>query len=383
MKPLALSARSLKLLAVLLPLAGLFVYTALRSGPLAPVPVQLADVEDVAIAPRRFGVGTVEASASFQIGPTVAGRLKRLEVNVGDRVRAGQVLGEMDPIDFDERLRAQEAALLRAAAQWQEANARRAHAERQANRYEQLFANGAVTEEMRASKLQDLRLALAQQAAVTEDQARLRAERDATRAQRANLRLVAPAEGLVAARRAEPGTTLVAGQAALTLVDPKSLWINARFDQAQSGGLAPGQKATITLRSRAGLSLAGQVLRLEPLADAVTEETLAKVVFAPLPEPPPAIGELAELTVQLPPRPSAPSIPNAALSRFEGKLGVWQLAGDELKFTAVQVGDADLEGRVEVREGLRRGDRVIVYSAKPLHSGSRVTVVERVLAPGP
>ena len=53
----------------------------------------------------------MQARFSHKIGPTFAGRLKRLNVNVGDAVRPGQVLGEMDPVDLDDRLRAQQAAV--------------------------------------------------------------------------------------------------------------------------------------------------------------------------------------------------------------------------------------------------------------------------------
>ena len=113
-------------------LAGLVRYVALRSGPLAPVPVTVATVESSAITPALFGIGTVEARYTHKIGPTFAGRLKRVEVKPGDQVKAGQLLGEMDPVDLDDRIGAQEAALKRAEAsvlaveaQIQEASARK------------------------------------------------------------------------------------------------------------------------------------------------------------------------------------------------------------------------------------------------------------------
>ncbi|MFU8832749.1 MAG: biotin/lipoyl-binding protein, partial [Wenzhouxiangella sp.] len=98
------------------PLLALFVFVVLRSGPLAPVAVTVATVEARPISPAHFGVGTVEARFTYRIGPTFTGRVKRLDVHVGDRVRAGQLLGEMDPVDLDDRIRAQESALKRAQA---------------------------------------------------------------------------------------------------------------------------------------------------------------------------------------------------------------------------------------------------------------------------
>ena len=111
MTPTPQLRRAWVLLAVGIPLLALFVYVGLRSGPLAPVTVTLVKAEARALHPALFGIGTVEARYTHRIGPTVAGRVERLDVQVGDAVHAGQVLGEMDPIDLDERIRSQDAAL--------------------------------------------------------------------------------------------------------------------------------------------------------------------------------------------------------------------------------------------------------------------------------
>lgn len=373
-----LHQRTWALLAVLAPMLALFAYVAFSTGLLAPVPVTLATVESRAIAPALFGVGTVEARASYRIGPTFAGRLRRVEVQVGDHVRAGQLLGEMDPVDLDDRIRSQEAAVKAAEAGLQEASARLAHARHQASRYQQLLAARSTSEELFTTKRHELQLAEAGAGAAREQLARARAEREAVLAQRGNLRLVAPAKGIVVARDIDPGTTVVAGQTVVELVDPDRLWINARFDQIGAGALASGLAATIELRSHQGQPLAGSVLRVEPKADAVTEETLAKVLFEGRPLPMPALGELAEVTVRLPPLPPAPVIPNAAIRREDGKPGVWRFTDGELRFTPVRLGAADLDGRVQVREGLRSGDRIVTYSEKAIAARSRIKVVEQI-----
>ncbi|MGE5622029.1 MAG: efflux RND transporter periplasmic adaptor subunit, partial [Bacillota bacterium] len=338
MKLLSVQRRTLALLAVLVPLLVLFAWVALRSGPLAPVPVTAATVENRSIAPALFGIGTVESRYTYRIGPTAAGRVKHLDVQVGDRVKAGQVLGEMDPVDIDDRIRAQEAARKRAQAQLLDAQARHAHAQTQARRYEQLLAARATSEEILATKQHELRIAQASLDGVREELARANADHAALAAQRRNLRLVAPFDGLVASRSAEPGTTVVAGQTVVELIDPRSLWVNVRFDQSQAQGLGPNLPARIVLRSRGGTVLAGRVLRVEPHADPITEETLAKVVFDRLPDPLPPLGELAEVTGILPPLPAAPAIPNAAVQRVNGRLGVWKLNGGSLCFVPIVPG---------------------------------------------
>ena len=383
MKRLPLQGRTLALVAVLVPLLALFVYVALRSGPMAPVPVTVAVVESRSVTPALFGIGTVEARYTYKIGPTFAGRLKRLDVHVGDRVKAGQVLGEMDSVDLDDRVRSQEAALKRAEAGLREAEVRHAYAASQAQRYEQLLGARITSEEMLSTKRQELHIAEAALAAAREDLVRARSDRDALVTQRNNLRLIAPVDGMVAVREIDPGTTVVAGQAVVEVIDPDSLWINVRFDQISAAGLAAGLPARIELRSRHGQALEGRVLRADPKADVVTEETLAKVVFDSKPDPLPPVGELAEVTVALPALPQAPVIPNAALRRQGGMPGVWQLAGRDLRYTPVKLGASDLAGQVQVREGLKGGERVVLYSQKALSANSRFEVVERLPGVGP
>ncbi|HRN75452.1 efflux RND transporter periplasmic adaptor subunit [Ottowia sp.] len=383
MKRPRLQGRTLALIAVIIPLALLFVYTVLRSGPLAPVAVTTTTVQTRALAPALSGIGTVQARFTYKIGPTFAGRLKRLDVSVGDSVAAGQLLGEMDPVDLDERLRAQQAGIKGAEAALRQAEAKQAYARTQAQRYQQLFAVQGSSEETLVTKQQELAVADAALAAAREDVGRLRAESQALRAQRSNLGLRTPVAGLVVLRHADPGTTVVAGQAVVEVIDPASLWIDTRFDQISAEGLTNGLPAQVLMRSRRGQALPAQVLRIEPLADAVTEEMLAKIVFDSTPTPLPPVGELAEVTVLLPALPDAPTIPNAAIRTFEGQRGVWKLADGELAFAPVKLGRADLDGNVQVTQGLAADDRVVVHSEKALSARSRIQVVERIAGVAP
>ena len=383
MSRLPLQRRTLALLAVVLPLLALFVYVVLRSGPLAPVAVTVATVEQRAITPALFGIGTVEARTTYRVGPTLAGRVLRLSAQVGERVTAGQVLGEMDGVDLDERQRAQAAAVQRAQAALKDAQARQQHAQAQATRYAELLAVRATSEEIATARQQDLRTADAALAGSQAEVERLRAEQSALHTQRSKLRLLAPADALVTARLAEPGSTVVPGQAVVDLVDPSSLWVNVRFDQTSANGLRAGLPAQVLLRSATGAPLAAKVLRVEPLADAVTEETLAKVVLAALPEPLPPLGTLAEITITLPELPAAPTLPNAALRRVGGKMGVWELTPDGLRFAPLVLGQADLDGQVQVQSGIQEGARIVVYSEKELTARSSTHVVERITKDAP
>ena len=81
----------LALASMVLVLVTLLGYVALRAGPLAPVAITVATVPIQALHPALFGIGTVEARTTHKIGPTVAGRIKRVEVQTGQTVKAGQI----------------------------------------------------------------------------------------------------------------------------------------------------------------------------------------------------------------------------------------------------------------------------------------------------
>ena len=390
-------SRTFLLTAVLLPLVLLFAWVSLRSGPLAPVPVTLMTVERSPITPSLFGIGTVEARFTHKIGPTFTGRLASVQVQTGDRVQAGQLLGEMDPIDLDERIKAQQAALQRAEAtvqavlaQIREAEARRSFAEAQATRYARLLSTRAVSKEDAESKRQEAEVtraaaetARANLEVARQETVRLGAERDGLSEQRANLRLVAPVDGFISRREADPGSTVIPGQAVVEVVEPGSIWVHVRFDQQRARGLQALLPARVLLRSQGTEPLAGEVVRIEPVADAVTEEVLAKVRFASRPEVVPPIGELAEVTVQLAPLAAAAVVPNASVQRVDGRLGVWVVEEGRLSFTPVTLGASDLDGHVQILAGLAGGERVVVYSKKALHPTSRIKVVDRILGGRP
>lgn len=383
--------RTLMLLAIAIPIAAMFGYVALRSGPLAPVVVMTANVESRSISPALFGIGTVEARFAYKIGPTSAGRIGKILVDVGDNVHAGQVLAEMDPVDLNERIAALDAAIGRAEAsvttaeaQVDDALARRDYAQTQAKRYEQLWEARAVSEVAVETKRQESQVASAVFAAAQsdlvgaqQDLQRNRADRDGLVKQQENLVLCAPVDGVVAARNAEPGTTMVAGQAVIEMIDPKNLWVNTRFDQIAATGLRKGLSAQISLRSHGGTSVEGRVARVEVLADSVTEENLAKVGFETLPEPLPSIGELAEVTVALSELPTSPVLPNAAIQNVDGKTGVWKVEDGKIRFVTVQIGASDLAGTVQVTKGLEVGDQIVVHSASRLTGTSRIHVTDK------
>lgn len=388
MKLPSASLRQVGLAAFGVALLGALGWVATSSGPLAPIQVTVAQVGVAEVSPALFGIGTVEARRAYLIGPTVAGRVKRVLVDVGDSVKAGQLLAEMEPVDLDNRIAGTEAtaergrsALVAAQAQVSDARARQALAATEARRADDLGRAGAISQSVWDSALQAHRSADAQVSVAASalasariDLARLDADLGGAQRQRGNLRLEAPVDGVVTSRDAEPGSTVIAGQAVVNLEDPASLWITVRLDQGRSAGLRAGLPAVITRRADPQTQLPGQVVRVEPLSDAVTEERIAKVSWDRLPEGV-STGEMAEVTLQLPAVANAMVVSNASLRRRGAELGVWRHEGGKLRFAPVKTGAESLDGRVQILEGVSAGDEVVVYSQRDLKDDSRIKVV--------
>ena len=392
MKINSLNPRKMLLIVVAAVVVAALAFVAFRMGPLAPTKVTVMPVRSDSLTPSVFGIGSLEARQSWLMGPTAAGRVLRVHVDVGQTVKAGQLLAEMEPVDLDQRLKAQMAALSKAIsaqaavkAQLADAHARRDLSRTNLNRQKELARQNFISPsalEGREQEMQSadalLQVVMSNVLAAQQDVQRLQAERDAASLQKQNTRLVAPADAVVISRDAEAGSTVVAGQPVLRLANPASLWVRMRVDQGRSAGLVPGLPARIVLRSQAHQALAGKVERVELLADPVTEERVAQVSF----EHPPgvlSIGEVAEVTLNLQTLARTLVVSQASVQTHQGRTGVWRLENNALEFAPVHLGAISLDGRVQVLQGLNTGDTVVVYSEKPLSPGVSFSVVDSLV----
>jgi len=385
----ALVKRNLVLGALAVAFLAAFGWIVATQGPLASVKVTLAEAKEIRLERSLFGIATVEARRSHAIGPTLAGRVGSVLVDQGDTVKAGQLLAEMELVDMDARLAAGAASAAGAAQRVHSAEAALAEttsrarlAKNSADRYADLRRKNFVSQEVvdakayEAAAAQSAReAAVAALAAAKADMSRAQSELAGTGKNRAHLRLVSPVDGVVTARLAEPGSTVVAGQAVVQVIDPTSLWLRVRIDQGRSQGLAVGLPAEIALRSRPGEKYAGRVERVDWIGDAVTEERIANIVFDNVPDGI-AIGELAEVTLRLPAIEKALAVPAAALQRQSYQSGVWQAKDGQARFLPITPGVISADGFVEIRQGLAAGDAVIVHSAKALADGTRIKPVD-------
>ncbi|MFZ3127129.1 MAG: efflux transporter periplasmic adaptor subunit, partial [Rhodoferax sp.] len=93
--------------------------------------------------------------------------------------------------------------------------------------------------------------------------------------------------------------------------------------------------------------------------------------------------EMAEVTLQLPEAPAALVLPNASIQRQQVQTGVWRLDDGKPVFAPVRLGASSLGGQVQVLDGLKAGDTVVVFSQKALTAGARVQVVPALVPTAP
>lgn len=361
-----------------------------RFGGATAVPV--ATVQSGRVPVQVVGPGTVQARVPLTLSARVTSIVASVSVDVGDAVRAGQVLVTLDDRELAARRAAvggQQASLAQQveAARAGVARARadldlaRLKKTRDADLLRQGFVSQAVYDASNAA-LQASQAALdsaeATLAARIADQATLVQEARVADTQVGFTRLAAPMAAIVTQRLVEPGTTVAPGTPILRLVDPATLWVATRVDESAVARVQPGQEASIRLRS--GETLPGRVARIALQSDAATRELDVHVAFA---SPPPrfAIDQEAEVRIGVGFE-EGPVIPADALARDrDGRQGVLQVVDGRARFVPVVAGAAD-GGRVAVRKGLAAGDRVVARPAG-IRDGARVTAQPSPDAPTP
>ena len=346
-----------------------------------PIGVEVSRVERNVLV-QVFGLGTVEARVTSQVGFKISGILVDIRADVGDLVAKGAVLARLD----DREQRAQvarakasvkqaEANLQRATASVEKAKANFANSKNINERRQRLAQTNVtsveVAETAKAAQdaaLADLNLASSDvavaKAAIIDAEAQLQL-------QIATLdfhTLVAPYDAMVTGRLKELGSALSAGQSVFTLIDPKSIWTLAYVDESKAGEIKVGQPAEIVLRSHPTVRLEGRVSRIEPESDRVNEERRVEVAFDEMPTNA-SLGEQAEVyitTVRLPQARLAAEAAIIGLGKNHGT--VWTVEDAHLQQRDVTLGHRLLDGRYEISGGVP--DKALVVTQ--LRSGLRV-----------
>jgi HlyD family secretion protein len=347
-----------------------------------------------------------------EVRPRADGRVLRVLVREGDRVRAGQLLAEIDAAPYAAevlRREAEQSALaasassLAAPARPDERDAADAEAAAlredarlarvQADRTERLHRVGAATESelqsaraaaesaAQRARMAEARTRIARRGGRPEDvraaNARVHAAEAAVVLARRDLdrtRLEAPIDGVLLARRIDPGDTVTATmnvEAAFEVADTSRLEIRAEVEDLDAPRIAPGMRVTLTLASSDVAAGDGVIARVSPRLERrrvgaedvrVRADSLVRVAWiTPAPGSTWVVGQRLDATVGLAPRRAAAVLPRRAVRVQDGRAEVDtpSLGGFVAQPRAVRLGAVD-GAMVEVF-GLAPGTVVVLH----------------------
>jgi HlyD family secretion protein len=359
-----------------------------RPAPLA-VAVATADSGRVEATVANTRAGSVAACRRSKLAAPLGGRIDKLTVREGDRVKKGQVLVELWSDDLAARERVAREQLQTARAHVGEACQLAENAAREAARARQLRDRNFVSEERvdRAESEAKARIAgcEAARAAVQEAEARIAAARADT--QRTVIR--APFDGVVAEVNGEVGEFLTPSPPgiptlpAVDLIDDSCLYVSAPIDEVDAARLKVGMAARVTLDAHRGRHFEGRLRRIAPYVLALEKQARTAEVEVEFDNPGEArhllVGYSADVEIVTERRDSATRIPTSAL--LPGKRVLLLAASGVLEERGVETGVSNWEF-TEVTKGVAPGDRVVTSLERAgVRAGARAVAEAKPAAP--
>lgn len=362
---------------------------------------QAIEVEVAPVQERTFDrhievVGTLAADEEVVVSTEVEGQLVELRVDMGSSVRRGDILGRLESRDFELRLAEAQAALEQVRARLglspdrdridpdetaivRQARAAYDEARLRFQRIQRLRDRGIVSQQEWDQAEAALRIAQARYESAQEEVRSLLAQLEQWRARVATARrdlektiLRAPITGSVVARHVSPGEFLRRNDRVVTLVKTDPLRVRAEVPERYAAQVRPGRSLTFTVDALAPRTFRGTLVRVSPSVRSETRSlTIEAEVRNPHGELRPGYFARAQLIIESNVR--APVIPIRALVTTVGLTKVFVLQGDRARERPIKTGTR-INADVEVTEGLRPGERVILSNLDRLTDGTRVRV---------
>ena len=319
--------------------------------------------------------GSVRALEETVIYPRANGYISKWLVDIGDKVKEGQTLAEIETPELDQELDQARAQLAQAAAGVTQADANKRFSEANLERFKQLVPAGVASQ-------QDLDKTQAQSVV---DSASVKVAQSAVQVQSANIRRLlqlksfahvqAPFAGTVTARNVERGSLVSSGNATplfkVAILDPVRVFVQVPQDVA--AGVENDLEAKVTTREYPGRVFAGKVARSSGALDQNTRTMLVEV-RVPNPKNELLAGMYAEVALTLPSSHRVFEVPATALLNDAKGLRVALVdAGDTLRLVPVVV-ERDTGATVQISSGLTADARVVKLSSADMVDGKRVEV---------
>jgi membrane fusion protein (multidrug efflux system) len=315
------------------------------------VVVEVAKAEHRPIAASYTGTAALEARAEAQVVAKTSGVALEVLVEEGQLVRAGQPLVRLDP----DRARL---AVAQASAQMHKL-------ENSFQRAQKLVQQQLVS----AADVDQLRF----------DLENARAQYRMTTLELSYTTVLAPISGVIASRDIKPGNFVQINSPIIRIVDNARLEATLNVPEREIAKLKSGQEVVLVADALPGRTFSGAVDRVAPVVDNGTGTFRVVASFEGKGELQP--GMFGRLSINYDQRANALVVPRTALLEDGGAPAVYRIAEGKAQRTSLKLGYDDA-GWVEVREGLKAGDEVVIAGKAALRDGGAVQVIgKEVVAP--
>ncbi|WAU77045.1 MacA family efflux pump subunit [Acinetobacter sp. TR3] len=233
--------------------------------------VSKGDIEDSVLA-----TGVLEATKMVSVGAQVSGQVKKMYVQLGDQVKQGQLIAQIDSIRQENELKTAKASIQNQQAQLAVQQANLAKVEAEYKRQQAMFSQDATSRAELETALANFKTAQAQIAAIN---AQIEQSRLTLATAQENLgytRIVAPMDGTVVAIVTEEGQTVNANQTAPTIVKLAKLdnmTIKAQISEADVMKVEKGQTVYFTTLGNSDKKHYAQLRQVEPAPNSINTET--------------------------------------------------------------------------------------------------------------
>ncbi len=316
-------------------------------------------VESTTIASGPSLSGELLADRSASVRAEVAGSVMQVYVEVGQKVTAGMALARIDATTAS-------AAELSARTGVTATEAQAAQAKKELDRSERLNAAGAIADRDLENARLTYSTAMAQLANVKSAYA-------LANKQLSNATVRAPFTGVVAAKVVSAGDVVSPGAALFTVVDPKSMRLEAAVPASQIGQIRVGQPVAFAVSGYGDRKFTGTVTRVSPVADPTTRQVQ---ILASIPNSAGTLvgGLFAEGRVNAESR-MALVLPATAIDQRGATPAVMRVRAGRVERVTVTLGIRDDQREnFEITSGLQRGDTVLLGAAQAIGEGKQVRV---------
>ncbi len=317
-----------------------------------------------------LATGKLDAVQKVDVGAQVSGQLKSLTVEIGDRVKKGQLLGVIDPEQAQNQIKEVQATLMELKAQRQQAQAQSELARVTLGRQQALAKTQVVSRQDLDQAATEFKVKQAQIGTIEAQIQRNQASLDTAKTNLDYTRIVAPMAGEVTQITTLQGQTVIAAQQApniLTLADLSTMLVKAQVSEADVIHLKPGQKAWFTVLGDPLTRYGGVLKDILPTPEKVNDAIFYYARFeVPNPQGVLRLNMTAQVHIQLGMAKDAIVIPLSALGDPVGdnRYNITVLRNGETKNREVTIGLRN-DTQVQVVQGLEEGEEVVTGRNAP------------------